>query len=644
MPVSQRYAGIPGIERRWNYACEVTHHRRLFDLPAKRQMIEAAERYNHTVVFPLHDVEGEPDFPPIAAAIIADSIDGFATKANDTLPVITAPAVDPTALSHRKRAEQRKQAWGATYAESHLPLRTGRAYRQLFGYGTFCMFAEPMHYDQYGRPLKRVRINTRDPLLTYPEPLGNDEIRAPSDIAFVYGRSPQQLISMYPEAETLIRDHTGTDDDLWDVLEWMDKDWCFIGILGKRANQSWWRRYDAQGNYSVRSDAPIDQSFLVEAYPNRAGMVTAVCPEAVTLDRLVSAITRIIPITDLMNKLAAINFIAAEKSTFPTIAVIGDQGTTPSLVDGVFHDGREGKANLIEGARGITSLNLQPGAASQILLSDMERSARLSSGNPAVFQGEGSGSIRSGQTVSQLAGYSVDPRVSEAHKLMGYTLEVMNECIAAIEQGYWPQREYTVFSGWQGVEKHVKYTPNKIWPESDKSVVTYPMPGMDATNATIAIGQLNQARMMSRRTGMKKHPLVDDPDGEETRLMEESLDDAIVMSALELVRSGQLAWTDLGVIRAKVREGKVIEQAIAEAQEEAQARQAEQAPPPEAGQIMPPEAMPGLNAPGAGGEMAPPPEPQGAPPGQAAQFEQIAQALMSGAPAGGPAGGVPAEV
>ncbi|HLT69591.1 MAG TPA: hypothetical protein VKZ72_05465 [Acidimicrobiales bacterium] len=630
MPVPDRYRRY---EDAWHRAVETVHHRRLTDTLVKRQMMDVAERYNNAIVFPLHDVEGEPEFPALAAQIISDAVDGFATRANDTLPSLWAPAVDPTAQSHRRRAELRKEAWGATYYESHLPLRLAKGYRQLYGYGTFCLFVEPDH------EAKRARIVTRDPMLTYPEPMGTDEIRAPRDIAFVYGRSPQHLKALYPEVAEFIDRHTTSDDDLWDVLEWQDAEHCFIGILGKRATQSYLRRYSATGQV-LYGDHSMDQSFLLRAYPNRAGMVTAVCPAAVTLDRMIATVSRIIPHTDVLNKLAALDFIASEKAVFPHLVVLGENGQEPEIVGGQFHDGRTGKVNLVQNARTVQTLNLAPGPQTQVQMSNLERAARLSSGNPAVFQGESTGSIRSGQTVTQLASYSVDPRLKEAHRIIGYALEVINEAVAATELGYWPRRKYTVFSGWEGTNRHVTYRPVDIWTETRKSVVAYPMPGMDAQNATVAIAALNQARMLSRRTGMAKHPLVDNPDAEERALIEEALDDAIVMSGVQLVASGQMAWTDLARVRELVREGKMIEDAIAQAQQEAQERQATAAQGPIApDQVLPPGAMPGLNAPEAGGQMALPPAEQGAPPSNPEQFEQVIAALMAAPPGGGPAGG-----
>lgn len=621
-------------ESAWQDAVEIIHHRRLSDSLIKRQMMEAAERYNGSVVFPLPDVEGEPTFPAIASSIIADSIDSFATRANDTVPTITAPALKPTAKSYRDRAELRRHAWAATWYESQLDIRLGRALRQYFGYGTFGFHVVPNHVTH--RPI----IESRDPLLSYPEPMGNDEIRLPRNIGYVYGRSPSWLKRNYPESAALIDANSSSDDDLWDVLDWTDENNCMIGILGKRGFDSFNQRYDQLGRYSHFGDQPLDQALLLARYPNRAGgLVPAICPTAVTLDRLVSSITRIVPITDLMNKVAALNFISAEKGVFPHLVVLGDNGAEPTITGGQFKDGRTGEANLIQNAKAVQALNLGPSSQTQVLMSDLERAARHASGTPSMLQGELTGSLRSGQTVNQLAGIAIDPSIKEAHNVMGYTLAAMNDAVAEVQKGYWPRREYTVFSGWPGSNRHVTYKPADIFTETTKSVVAYPMPGLDAQGATIVLGQLNQMRAISRRTLRSLHPLISDGDNQETELMEEALDDAISMTAVGLVTSGQLAWTDLSVIRGKLRQGMPIEEAIAAAQKEAQERQATQAPEPAQPEMaMPPEAMPGLNAPEAGGQMAPPTTPEAPPAGQEAQFEQIAQALMAQPGGGAPAG------
>lgn len=622
MPVPNR---LKRFESAWHDAVAKVHHRRLHDTPTKRRMMDVSERYDGSIIYALDDVEGEPAFPGIAASIIADAIDANATRANSTQPVLTAPAVDPEKQSHQKRARVRRHAWASTWGESQLMLRLGRAYRQLFGYATFCLAVQPDF------ETKRPVITTRNPLLAYPEPMNNDEVRAPKDIGFVYGLSPVKLMAMYPEIAQRVKDETSDDDDIWDILDWTDGEMQFIGLLGKRGAESFQRRYDPQGSYSRYGDNPIEGSFLLRAEPNKVGFVPVVCPQQVSLDRQMSAISRIIGHTDLMNKIAAMQFISAEKSIWPYIFALGQEGRTPEIVGGDLKDGRSGEVNLLENVRDIQTLNLQPAPAADVLMANIERNARLTTGNPSIGQGEMQPSLRSGQTINQLTAASIDPRLQEAHNTMSYALKVINEAVAATEVGHWPMRRYTVFSEWPGTQGHRTYQPAKIWAETTKNVVSYPAPGIDAQGANIILTQLQQTRMISRRSARAHHPLVSqmDPEAQDQEIMSEAVDDAISMSMIQLVASGQFAVTDLAKVRKLVREGKLIEDAIDQVQQEAQRRQATAAEVPvEEGMVAPPEAMPGINAPEAGGQVALPPPPA-EPQGMRGQFDALTAALMS---------------
>lgn len=613
-------------EDRWQDAVATIYHRRLHDSPTKRRMQEVAERYNNSVVYALNDVEGEPSFPPLAGAIIADAIDSHSTRANSTSPILTAPATTTETEAARRRARNRRHAWAATWGENQLRLKLGRVYRQLYAYATFCISVYPDH-DQ-----KRPIIETRDPLMAYPEPMNSDEVRRPANIGFVYGQSPETLKRLYPSIADWVNKNTGSDDDLWDILDWYDPEWRYIGILGKRGNESFRRRYDAQGQYIMEADQPLNQALLLRAAPNRSGVVPAVCPQQVTLDRQMSAITRIIPIADVMNQVAAMQFISTEKAIWPHLFVLGEQGNEPELLSGQIVDGRTGEANLVRDVSDIKTLQVAPSPETHVLMSNLERSARLATGNPSLQQGEMSPSVRSGQTINQLAAASIDPRIEEAHIVMQYALKTINEIVAETQKGYWPDRKYTVFSEWPGSNRHVTYRPRKIWGETTLNAVTYPVPGMDAQGANIILQQLVEGRMLSRRSAREHHPLVSqmDPDDQNRQIMEEAVDDAISMAMLDQVSKGMLAFTDLGALRKKIRAGKMIEEAMEEVQAEAQERQATEAPPPEPGQVIAPEALPGINAPEAGGQAPPPASPTpAAPPSRGAQFNELAAALMA---------------
>jgi len=633
-------------------AVSITQHRRLADTPLKRELIDIADRYNGDFVVPVPDMPGEPTFPALSAAVIIESIDSAATRSNDTDPMIAAPPMRSTVQSAKDKANLRRKAWRANWAESQIDLKLAKAYRRLYGYGTFTLVALPDFEEQ------RVRILNRDPLVSYPEALDNDEIRSPNNCGFIYGRTPGWLIRKFPEAREHIEANTDPEtDDLWDVLEWMDDHCTMIGLLGRRQPRG--PVYSAPGqlvlnNRSTHGDTPLDHVMLLRRWDNRAGVCPVVCPAQASLDRMVAALTKIVPITDLMNKLAALDFMAAEQTVMPVRFALGAPDKIPSIVGGRVSDGRDGQINLLENVQNIMEFATAQSPATAQLQAQLERVSRLAVGNPSLLQGELSGSLRSGQTVDALAGVSIDPRIKEGHKIMSYALSVMNDVVAESERGYWPTNKYVVFSGQGSDAEHITYTPADIWEPGARNVVTYPIPGMDATQAAVTITNLNAAGLMSRATARARHPLIEDGPGEEQGVTLDRVRDMVNMATLKQVEEGNMALTDLVRWEQLIEDGMTPPKALVKVQEEAQERQAN-APAPVAppapiplgpapgggapmgelgpgagpgGPIAPPESMPGINNPMAGGQAPMPPGGGGAPGGPG--IEELLAALSGG--------------
>lgn len=594
------------------------------DAPYRREMADIAMRYNGDFTIPLRDVEGEPTFPAIAASIIADSIDSSATRANDTFPSIAVPALTASDFQ-RTQATNRKRAWYGHWHEDNIPIKLARAYRHLFGYGTFCTMVTPDHR------LGRATIRVHDPLFAYPEPTQPDEIRPPHFIGMVYGRSPAELKAMFPEATALIDAHTTHHDDLWDVLDWTDDGHLLpgvplkmVGILGRRYPDHRTRTSTQGVPYPITVDGPFDQAKLLRAYPNRAELVPGVCPSGVTLDRQNSALTKILPIVDLLNKAYALNFIASERDIFPDRYVIGVEGKTPRLVNGNWKDGRTGEVNLIQDATAVGQLRDTAGPLTQALLSNLERNARLSGGESSLSQGELSGSVRSGQTVNQLAGLSIDPQVKEAQHIMSYALASINESIARVEKGYFPSSKITLFSGWQADPDEITYTPTSLF-DSIRNAVSYAMPGLDAQGASVALGQLLQLNLMSKATARAKHPLIDAGEMEEDQSIKELWKEGLAQMAIQQVQAGNMPLTSIVELNKLVQGGMDPIAAVSQVHDELQKLQASQ-PPPQPDGTAPPESQPGVNDPNAGGQAAPPGTP---PPSGAAGLQAVLAAMAS---------------
>jgi hypothetical protein len=594
----------------------------------RREMADVTSRYQAEWAIPLRDVAGEPTFPSVAAQLLSDAIDSNATRANDTRPTIDVPMVGRMGDAALDRMGLRRRSWYGHWSDSQLSLRLARAYRHLFGYDTFCLKVGP------DLEKKRAVISTENPLHVYAEPMDTDEIRLPHYVGFIYGRTTSELRTAYKNDPDVIQhlNYMGRDEgDVWDVMYWIDdgsidpsgEPMILMGIVGMRQRDDY-QRPPSSAYPMGGSGGQLDSAFLLTCGPNRPGIVPVVCPKGPTLDRPISDITRIVPITDLLNKAFALDFIASEKAIFPDRYVIGAPGRAPRVVGGSWADGRTGQTNLLQDVTQVGELQSQPGPLTQALIANLERNARNSSGNPALFQGEPSGSLRSGNTVNAIAAASIDPKIKEAQHVMEYALAEVNKCVAKVEQAYWGQKKMTLFSGWPGEKGSVEYTPNEIWEESTDSTVSYPMPGMDAARSNIVLGQAQQAGMLSERTARQRHPLVDDAEFELTQITKERWRNIIDQSVVQQIAQGQMPLTAAISMLQKIDAGKDPLDAWNEVQRELKELQAQQAPPED-----PALAMPGVNDPAAGGQMQPPPEGAGPP---AAGIAQLVEALAQQPP------------
>jgi hypothetical protein len=515
--------------------------------------------------------------------LIGDAIDNAAMAAGSVRPSIHAQALHDNNAS-RKRAETRRLAWYAAWDHNKINLKWRRMYRHLAAYGSTALIVMPDFKE------KRACIEIRDPLSVYPDDMSAEEIRNPTNVGFVFGRSLDWIKAMYPATAAHIPQKLPSTalDAMWDVVEWVDQDVIVTGILGPR-------------NVDMSTIPTLNISaseFEVMRVPNRAGIVPAVCPARVTLDRISGQVANIVGTVDLMGLLMALDVVAAERGVFPDRYGIARPNETPMILtdDGMWKDGRTGQMNLTRGLAEIGELQSQPGPATQATLGYLERAARLSSGNPAINAGEMNSSIRSGNTVAALQGAAIDPRIQELQEVMEYTLESMNTAIAKVELGYFKTTKIVAFSGSSTDTVQRTYEPGDIFDESIMSVVRYPMPGSDPARMGVNIAQMVGAGLSSRRTARTMHPYIDNPDQEEAQIMTERLTDAMTTSILQQASAGALPAIDMAEIIDQYQKTGDIVNAIRKAQELAQERQAAEVPPAD------PAAQPGLALPGAGVE------------------------------------------
>lgn len=600
-------------------------------------MIDIRDRYNNEVNVYLPNVQNEPVVRSLSPQYIQDGIEHLAMRCASALPVVNYPAMQDSDLG-MKRASTRQRATYASWAYNGLNLKLRRAFRHYAGYGTNAMIVLP------DKKAERASIELRDPLTTYPELRVPDDIRPPTNCVFVYGRSRDWIVSMYPEARQYlmgIKQNSNMRQDgtevIWDTCEWIDEDEVVIGVLGPRMQ--------SYNRFMQEPDSSMGVGLELRRWPNRAGMVPVSIPRRITLDRVTSQMASIIPAVDWAAKLTALEVLAAERAVFPDVVVLGESNQPPELAGGIWRDGRTGEANLFTNTRSVGTLNTPPSQITSSVVDRLEQASRFSGGILPQMGGETGGSLRTGRALDTMGSFSVDPRVAEAQDVMARGLEkVINPAILETEKGYWPKKKYVCFSGWAGDATMVRYQPAADF-ESTENAVTYAFPGTDVSQLSVAIAQIMGSGLMSRHTARIKHPLIDSAENEEEHLTLETMQSSLLASVQQQAVSGQMAVVDVAAIMKYTKAGEPLEDAILHANQDAQARQAAATPQPD------PNAPPGSGAPDAQAGLAAGPEGAAAgsgnvgtaapfgqmagPAAQVAAFRSMSHALKSPAGTGG---------
>jgi hypothetical protein len=236
------------------------------------------------------------------------------------------------------------------------------------------------------------------------------------------------------------------------------------------------------------------------------------------------------------------------------------------------------------------------------MLEMTEQSIRTTSGASALFGGAPGAAGRSGAAMTSLGGYSIDPLVQESQMIMQRALAYLNEGIMAVEEGYYPDSKFTVVLGLRGSMKTVTYNPKNDF-RNKANIVSYPFPGADINQLSVAIAQKISTQELSKRSGRNMDPFIDDPDQEEEWVNSEALESAIRDGFATQIAQGQMPVAVAARTMVLVYEGKTLPEAILQATAEA----ATQGPAPGTPGGPPPGQAPGGQAgpPGAGGAPGP---------------------------------------
>lgn len=631
-----------GVEKRWIHAQSVVRYRRMAQSELIRQCIQIANRYNADIAIPVLGTDPDTSKPNLSPALVNEAIDAPAIRAASTNPTILCPWLHDSTLS-RDRAARRRKILASTYWRSNFHLMRRRFFRHLAGYamGSVCIIPDDKFRD--GMPLARIAL--RNPLMTYADPQSPEELDLVTDVGYIHQQSCSWIRARYPRSR---QEYNGTlpmmaDGDptgeMYDILEWIDKDYVLIGILGKSLTPE---------VTAVPQREAAGQAQLLTSYPNRVGLTPAIAPSVITLDKVISRLTHMIGKADLLSYLWELDIAQTQKAMAPDRYVIAGDDQEPEIVsnEGRWADGRTGQVNLLKGVKAVGELRGAPDPNNMARLSALERNARQETGLIGAMTGETngySGQLRTGRGIDSLMSASVDPAIAELQEIGASAMTVLNEAIFATYSGYYDKREFVVFSGWQGDRGMAEFTPATDI-ETRANQVYYPLPGTDAYAQTVQLAQMVQAEMMSRASARRLHPWIDDADAEERGMAEERIDALTWQALAQRASQGGLPPIDAAELITQIKKGLPIEEAIIAAEKAAQDRQATESTEGEPTAVPPgsPAAQPGLGNPGEGGEAGATPGPQ---PQMTPQMLMQALASKGGPPARAtPGGGSPLPV
>ena len=557
--------------------------------PMIAKMIEVQTRYDGDYVIPLPDVKNEPKLPQLTPALVGEAVDQIALRAASVHPMLHCPAINPSrdrGVRSREYATIREMAISGTLEKSRWMLGRRRFYRHLTAYHTSAVAVVP----DFG--IKMPRIETRDPLSAFAEPLATDALRDPNYAAFVTRMSGAHLRSCYPKA---CSENGGPispveQSRLWEVAEWYDEEAIVYGLMGP---------CEIYGEH-VFGSSGTGIWMELSRVRNRAGQPPVVVPHNVSLGRIASRIAALLGNIDLQAKLMALYITAQEKGIFPDTYAIGRENSDPELVNGAWKDGRTGEINLIRGADQVGVLRNSPDQGTGMIIDRLERNVKTSTSLIPQLGGESYGALRTGRGIDSLAGIALDPRIQEAHEITEAYMPKINEAILATYKGWWPNKQYSMYAGKANTRSLVEFVPSRHF-ETFESSVSYVLAGADVAQLTMVLGQLRGMKAIAQRTLQDSHPMIGNSDVERAQIREEDLEEATLNAILQQVNQGALPPTVAGMIYKHLKAGKNVFDAIDEAQKELQRLQATQAPPPQDPMMVaPPESMPGLT----GGPMA----------------------------------------
>ena len=544
------------------------------------RMKDISRHYNNEVTVPLPELDSNEK--PAVANLLAQGIDQFALRVSSVMPDVQFPALRGGISGSVEKARSRRLATLGWFDMNDMQMKMRRRARYQVAYASAPVSIHPVSLnpnDKREIPFWRVR----NPLSTFPSDTIDADNMEPDDCIFEDARTLRWIKDNYPDSAAVLYTGKAPDSALFSILEYVDAEETVLVAMGAKR--------ESKGYLAGEEKSGVSQIVLARV-PNRAGICPVVVPQRIALDRVMSKFEAMMGMFHRQAKLDALNTISVQRGVFPDEWLVphpNAQGMEPKIVQNA--DGKMGVRGIIKNGQ-IIAMNPMPGQHSETTLDRLERSARLSAGIPPEWGGESGSNIRTARRGDSVMSAAVDPDIQETQEIFAASMEAEVRRAIAIQKAYYGSKPTLFLLGMDNnIGKFPDYTPNEVF-ETDLCKITYPLPGSDANQMSVMIGQKVGIGEMSVQTAMELDPLIKDPEMETSRIHMEGIRKALLSGLEQQAVQGQLDPATIARIAIKTADGKTtLEEAIVAVHEEEQKKQADKQN--EQAQAQQPGAMPG---------------------------------------------------
>lgn len=549
----------------------------------RKEAIQVKRLMNGQVFAPVTGRFGEEE-AAVVANLAVQNLDQLTRRIVSTKPNVRFTSLQPGRPASDRAARTRRLASLGFWDQNKVELQDRKRVRWLQGYGVGPIQIGP-------HPTESIpKWNLRDPLATYPAPCDYQDDYTPRDCIYAYKRTYAWVKEYYPQAAFDIFTHITKGnqkcnlDTMFEIVEYIDAEERVLVLSHKNATSP-------STTYGVINTG--NAAIELDRSENRLGICPVVAPSLISIDRIKSPYYGNVGMEYMRNKLAALEYLFAEKTVFPESYFV-EPPNSPNGEIVELADAESGKIGHLRGGT-LENINMQPNFAGAQMSSRLEQEERTQNSTPAEWGGESASNIRTGIRGQNIASAAVDYTIQESQEILSLAKAQELKIAIKVDKTYF-NRPKSFYVGKGTASQKVDYDPAKTW-ETDQCEVYYSAVGGDANQFVIGGGQRIAQQTLSRETFMENDPLVADPETEKDRVQAEMLRQA---GFTQLMQPGALDPVTMAKIAGYVASNEMEWwEAVEKVQKEAQERQATQDAEGNPTGVDPasPEAQPGI-APG----------------------------------------------